>query len=171
MPGSGLGQRRPRRTTEHFQSSETSNTIPAGCPVCFTMSGMDDGGLVELPSSADSIAVGTSLLAGVSVKAVAPGTQGEFVVNGYVKELRVIRGVRAASTDSYASSPAIAIGDIAYLETVANGVSRAAAAASNSGYHAFILAETAASSASAASTTSDTSTSRIDTLKAFVRLM
>ena len=172
MPGSGLGKRSPRRHTEHYTSSETSITIPAGSPVCFTMSGTNDGGLVEAPQSATSIAIGAMLVAGVAVKAIPPGETGEFVVNGYVAELRVIRGTRGASTDSYASSPAIVVGDIAYLETVANGVSRAAAAASNSGGAGqFVLLEAAASSASAASTTSDTSTSRVDTLKAFVRLM
>lgn len=172
MPGSGLGKNRPRRHTEHYTSSETSVTIPAGSPVCFTMSGTNDGGLVEAPESATSIAVGTTLLAGVAMRDVPPGETDEFLVSGYIAELRVIRGTRAASTDSYASSPAIVVGDIAYLETVANGVSRAAAAASNSGGAGqFVLLETAASSASAASTTSDTSTARVDTLKGFVRLM
>lgn len=169
MPGSGIGKNRPRRTTEHYLSGETSNTIPAGTPVCFVMSGVTDGALVELPASADSVAIGTQLLAGVAVRDIAPATAGEFVVNGYVAELRVIRGVRAASTDSYASSPAIAIGDHLNLHAN-NGVSRATAAASGA-LHPFVALQSAASSASAASTTSDTSLVRVDKLKAFVRLM
>lgn len=170
MPGAGLGRRRPRRHTEHYTSSESTKTIEAGTPVCFTLSGTDDGGLVENPSSSPSVAVGTQLLAGVSTREYEAGETGEFVVYGFVNKLRLVRGTRAASTDSYASSPAIAVGDHMNLETVADGVSRATAAASGV-LHPFVALETKASSASGASTTSDTSTARTDTIKAFVRLM
>ena len=167
---SGLNRNRPQRNTVSYQSSETSVTIPAGSPACFTMSGTTDGGVVEAPESSPSVAVGTQLIAGVALKDVAPGEVGEFCVQGFIQELRVIRGTRGASTDSYASSPAIAVGDHLNLETVANGVSRATAAASGALWP-FVALESVASSASAASTTSDTSTSRVDTLKGFVRLM
>lgn len=170
MPGSGLGKDRPRRTTEHYTSAETSKTIPAGGVACFILDGTNDGATVECPSSSPSVAVGTQLIAGVALRAVPPYGIGEFAVNGFVNDLRVIRGTRAASTDSYASSPAIAVGDHLDLNTVGDGVSRATAAASGA-LHPFIAMETVASSASAASTTSDTSTARVDTIKAFIRLM
>lgn len=170
MDGLALNNRRPRRNNVSYTSSETSKTIPAGGVACFTMSGTDDGGVVECPSSSPSVAVGTQLIAGVALKAVAPGAIGEFAVYGFINELRVIRGTRAASTDSYASSPAIAVGDNMNLHTVGDGVSRATAAASGDLWP-FVALESVASSASADSTTSDTSTARVDTIKAFIRLM
>lgn len=166
----GLNKNRPQNNRISYTSSETSKTIPSGAPACFTMSGTDDGGLIEAASSSPSVAVGTQLIAGIAVNDIPFGDTGELIVGGFVNQLRVIRGTRSASTDSYASSPAIAVGDHLNLETVADGLSRATAAASGA-LHPFIALESAASSASAASTTSDTSTSRVDNLKGFVRLM
>jgi hypothetical protein len=168
MPGSGLGKDRPRRTTEHYYSAETAKTIPAGSPVVLNAAG--NGGSVVAPSSAASAAVAAQLIAGVAVRDIPPGGIGEFVVNGHVEELRVIRATRASSTAGYASYAAIAIGDKLDVNTVGDGLERSTAAATGD-IHPFIALETAASAASAASNSDDSSTAIVTKLRGFVRLM
>lgn len=138
--------------------------------MCLSMDGTNDGGTVVNASSKASAAVANQLLTGVAVTDISAGDPGEGIVWGYIEELRVIRGTRGASTDSYAASPAIAVGDQLVVETVGNGFTRAGAAATGALVNIVAL-ETAASSASASSNTADTSIVRVDRLKAYIRMM
>jgi len=167
---SGLGRNRPRKRTDHYHSGETTDTISAGEPAALMMSGTEDGALVERVVNSSSAAVGNQLLIGVALQDVPAGGYGEFLVSGYIEELRVVRWTRASSTASHASAAAVAIGDQLVIETVAGGFQRQGAAATGANFNAVAL-ETLASVASAASTTSDTSTSDIDKIRAFVRIL
>lgn len=171
MPGiSKIPKDKPERIYIMVQNDESSAAISAGVPVAFAMDGTDDGvDVVKLPSS--TAAKATSFFAGITPKAIANGRRGLAQVFGPITALTVSRQTRAASSDSYASAAAIAIGDVLVLETVAGNASRSAAGAQAANLPFLVAIGTAASIASAASTTSDESTSVTSSIAAFVRAM
>lgn len=169
----GLGKDRPQHGRITVHSGESSDTIKAGTPCALIMSGTEDGILVESVVNATSAALGTQLLMGVVTQDIPAGEYGESVIWGYMENLVAVRSItRAASTDSFATQAAIAVGDQLVLETLTGGFSRAAAAATGALVNVIAL-ETLASVAGAASTTSNTSLVSTSTtkIKAYVRLM
>jgi hypothetical protein len=142
-------------------------TIPAGSPVYFTFNGTDDG-----TSVIDATAAGAAkyqTFAGVLPADVVPNSMSNAVVFGFMNAAKVIRQTRSATSVDYAATT-IAIGDILVVDTankcfVRNG---AGATATAQGY---AIAAQALSVVSVASTTNDTSTSKLGTMKIFLRAL
>lgn len=171
MPGwSQIPKDKPERYFVMVQNDEASADIAAGVPVAFAMDGTDDGhDVVTLPSS--TAAKATSFFAGITPKAIPNGERGLAQCYGIVNTLTITRATRAASTDSYASAAAVAIGDRLALETVAGNATRSDAGVQNVFAPFLVAVGTVASAASSASTASDTSIATTNSIKAFVRAM
>lgn len=165
-----LNKDRPERTFILVGNGEASGSLPAKEPVCFVMNGTKDG-LNVVKAVTGAAAKATTLFAGVLLKSLAQGDVQPSLVYGMVDDVVLVRATRAASTASYASAPAVAIGDILNVATLGNGLSRSAAGAASANLAFAVAGETLASIASAASTTSDTSTRKTTAAKVFIRAM
>lgn len=147
-----------------------TSSVSRGVPVCFKMSGTDDGFEI-IDANTGAAAKSTPLFAGILAQTLATNAKGLSQVYGFNLYTVVTRMTRAASTDSYASCPAIAIGDVMNVDTVANGMSRSATLAASAFLPFCMAAETIASSASSASTSSDSSTAKTTNVKTFIRAL
>lgn len=160
-------------TTKRIVRLDESSEIAVGTPVCYVFDGTDDGLAVVLPSSA-AAAKAHTLFAGIIVDN-ALGTDlpklGRVLVSGLCRTTKVMLQTRAASTDSFASYSAGAVGDALVVNTVANALLRTAAGAASAYAPIAVLGETYASGASSASATSDTRTLISSSLKTFIRAM
>lgn len=165
-----LSKDRPEKVHVQVRNDEASLAIGVGEPCCLVMDGTRDG-LDVVTATTGAGAKATTLLAGVANSSIAASERGMVQVYGVIDNLKLIRQTRAASTDSYQSFTAIAIGDKLQVQTVGNGFSRAGAGAASDhkGYAA--AGATYASGASSASTTSDSSTEVTTAIKAFLRIM
>jgi len=152
-----------------------ANTIPFGSPVFFDFNGTRDGRAVVDANSAAAAKQG--LFAGILLQTLATGQAGEAIVFGMFEKVSVIRATRAATTDSFASQSAIAVGDVMGFVSgsAINGMSRAAAAASTNTPNFVIAGEVAASLASSAASDVTGSLSSLTMnslyLKCFIRAM
>lgn len=151
------------------RNDEESLTIRKGDTVCFQMDGTRDGKDVILPVTG-TITKAHSLLAGVALEEAAPGEKVRLAVRGVVQTLNVMLMTRAASTDGFASYPAIVFGDVLTIDTVGNLPRRSAAAAGTIYPAAMVAMQTVASFTTSASTTSNTSLVSSTTIKAFLRI-
>ena len=143
--------------------------IPRGAPVFLNYTAAGEEKYVALPSTG-SAAKNTFLCQGLATANVPVGEWGEFLVAGFHFAAKVIRQSRAASTDSYASVAAIAVGDYFTIDSVNNGLARSGAGAASIGPAMFAALETSVSLASTVSTTSDTSVAVTIGLKMLVRV-
>lgn len=98
------------------KNNSATITIPAGAPVYYSFNGTDDG-LAVLNANAAGTAGNLQLFAGVTPVAIPPGGFQEVQVYGFCQTLRVIRQVRATSTDSFSTASAISVGDILTVRT------------------------------------------------------
>ena len=135
------------------------------------MDGTDDGYSVH--NASDSTAgKATPFLAGVRSKlALSAGEVGQVQIRGFIDNLKLIRATRAASTDTYATSPAITIGQDLLVDTVGDGFGGGAAGAATAELPAIAAIGTLASIASSASTTSDSGLQRTALIDAYLRIM
>lgn len=147
-----------------------SSTIPRGCPVVLDMDGTDDGVAVVAPSGA-AAGDATSFFIGIAKKDIPAGEWGDAVCFGWCNYATVVRQTRAASTDSYASAPALAVGDQLNLQSVGDGLTRSGAGNVSAALPFAVALESAASVASAASTTSDSSTRVTTGMKVWIRAL
>jgi hypothetical protein len=161
---------KPERLSIPVINTETAE-IEVGVPVVFAANGTDDGVAVCLPAS-KTAAYADTLFAGIVVEKnlpiVLPKT-GKAQVYGVCPTSRICRQTRAATTDSFSTAPAIAIGDIFLVNTVVNALSRSAAGAASQApgrIHAF---QTVASAAGVASNATDTRTLVTSNIKTFIR--
>lgn len=167
-----LAKDKPEKVYVAIKNNESS-TVANGTPVCWAMTGTDDGVLTELPNTT-SAAKAQALLAGVVAKldGIKSNEFGVAQVYGFCLNTVVIRQTRAASTDSFATAAAVALGDVFQVTTVGNGMQRTGAGASALHMHYCVAAESAASIAGVASTTSNSSLFlTAPTLKTFLRIM
>ena len=146
-----------------------SAAIAEGAPAIFEMDGTNDGDSAE--NASDSTAAKTEFLAGVALASIGVSSRGRVQVRGYIDKIKLIRATRAASTDTYPTVPAVAIGDVMIVNTVGNGFSRSAAGAATIHPGAVVAVGTLASRASSAATTSDSSTEFTGTIDAYLRIM
>jgi len=154
-------------------SAEASASIPAGSPACFVFNGTNDGVAVVLPSTG-AAAKSQTLFSGVVPVAIAAGAVGDCIVFGFCNNLRLVRATRAASTDAWASTPALAIGDALVINTVYNAFSFGVAGASTAILADVVAGQSLASATTLASSSAGTADTRLaDTtaLRAFVRAM
>ena len=153
--------------------------IPTAAPVFLSINGTDDG--IAVLNATDAAAAKQNLFAGVIVSGssgpgsslAANGGFGEAQVFGFCQSARLVRMTRAASSDSYASATAIAVGDILQVNTISgvDAFSRNGAGATNTAFPVAVAAQTLASYAGAATTSSDTSLAVTTTIKVFLRAM
>ncbi len=156
---------------EIVYNGETSQ-LDLGTPVCYAGDGTDDGSKVVLPSTQGATKAHTLVAGIVSEKNIGttlPKT-GLVQKKGYCPYTKLVRATRAATTDSWASQVAIAVGDVLVVDTVANALSRTAAGAASAYLAAFVAMQSLASAASAASTTSETRTAITSAIKTFLRV-
>ena len=149
--------------------NDSGSSMPAGTLAVYTFDATDDGLAVI---RAQDLAVKTNVgPAGILVEAVADGAVGEAVAYG-IAETIVNINTRAATSDSWTSQAALAVGAVLKADTVNDGLQRSAASLAASGFlPAFVLAEVVASQAASATATSLTLTVKTTSVKAFVRLM
>lgn len=147
-----------------------SAVISEGAPAIYEMDGSEDGQSAENASDS-SAAKATSFLAGIALEDIAVGAKGKVQVRGYIDKVKLIRATRAATTDSYATQAAVAIGDQLIVNTVGNGMSRSGAGAASAAGPLVAAIGTLASAASQASTTSITSLQVTAEIDAFLRIM
>jgi hypothetical protein len=152
--------------------NDESTALETGELVVYAMDGTDDGLAVEKPSSS-SAAMATTFFAGVvKDRLPADGTKmGTAQIHGFCRRARIVRQTRAASTDSFASFVALALGDRLIIDTVNNAFSRSDAGAQSAAQAFAVMAETIASAASSASATSDTRTAITAWAKVFLRAL
>lgn len=147
----------------NIKNAEASVTIPLGAPVVVVLNGTDDGLAVVLPSTATD-ALQTTFGYGVSLQALTTGQNGEAMVFGYCRNVKLLR-TRASSTDPYV---AIVQGALLKAESVSNCL----ASAATNGASAFgPQAGLAASIASISSTTASTAVGFTSMATAFLRMM
>ena len=159
------------------KSAESSATIPRGNPVCLVSNGTDDGLAVVLPTTGGA-AKATSLAFGVTLSAINPSAYGEVQVYGFCRAAKYSRArTRAASTDAYASTAALSVGQILSIDTLAgagSGGFQPAALGAASGFLPYaVMMETLDSIETQASTTSATHVASFVTgyCKVFLRMM
>lgn len=152
----------------NVRNDESSATIQPGQPVILAVDGTEDGLAVVLPTSATAARIGAFNF-GVATMMIAPATIGEVQLNGMYGRAAIVLQTRAASTDTWASYAAGAIGNVLHPVSVANGLSNVAASTASAGA-GYFLAETYASfTTQASSVGSGLSLSRAS--KVFVRVM
>lgn len=151
------------------KNDESSASITAGMPVILSVDGTDDGLAVVLPTSSTAAKI-AAFQFGVATGTIAAGKIGEALVNGMYDSGIIVCATRAASTDSFASYAAIAVGAVLHPVSVANAFSVVAASTATLVHGAFIAASIA-SGASSASATSNTGTAVTFSRKVFMRLM
>jgi hypothetical protein len=148
-------------------NGESSSSIAIGNVVCIKAA---VPGSCVLPSSV-GVTQAHSLFAGIAVSAASPGQSVEVIVAGYVATVKLHVRTRAASTDSYASVAARAVGNLLTIDTVNNCLAYSTVGAASLGLNPAVLMETLASVVSAASTTSDTGLVQTQNVKVWVRAM
>lgn len=173
MPGwSQIPKDKPERHFVFVQNDEASASMAAGSLAVFNMDGTDNGvDVVRPPSSTAAKASG--FFAGVVTKALSAGDRGLAQCYGLVNALTVTQQTRAASTDSYATAAAVAIGDWLAIETIGGNATRSGAGSQTIALPFLVAIGTLASKASSASSdiTADTSTAKTSSITAFVRAM
>ncbi len=166
-----LGRGTPETRAIVVTNGESAE-ITIGTPVCFAMDGTDNGSKVVLPSTG-AAAKAHTLVAGIISEKNLPTKlpkSGLVQTYGYCPTTKLVRQTRAATTDSWASAVAVAIGDALVVDTVANALARTAAGAASAYLAAFVAAESLASAASSASSTSETRTAVTTSIKTFLRI-
>ena len=158
---------RPWRARVSLMNGEASSTIPRGAPVVLKSS---DLGQVVLPATG-GVTQAHSLFAGIATNAAPAGAPVEIVAGGYCFQARFVNRTRAASTDSYASVPARAVGDLLTIDTVNNAIAYSTVGAASLGVNPLVMVQSIASIASAASATSDTGTVQTQMVKVWVRAL
>ena len=168
MANMQLGQRdRPWRARINFKNGESSATIAAGS--CVVLKAADVSQVVT-PATAGA-APTPALFAGIAAKAMAPNEFGDVIVSGYVPAMTVTRMTRAASSDGWASFPAIAIGDYFTIETVNGFAARSGAGAALAAGYQIVALETLASATTLASTVGGAATVYTSAVKAWLRAL
>lgn len=173
MQGKTVTSLKPETMYATVYNQESSNAIGAGEPCCFNYNGTYDGAGVVTPNTGTG-AKATSLFAGIASRAISAGSQGIVQRLGLCRYTKVLRMTRAATTDAWASYPALAIGDVLVVDTVNNAVSRNAAGASSAYLGFCMAAETAASAttqASSAVSTASAATAIFTYMKTHLRTL
>lgn len=159
---------RPWRARISAVSGETSAEIPAGAPVILNTSDLSQ---VKLPSTAGGVTIAHPFFAGVATKATAAGQIVEIVAGGYCPQAKFVNRTRAASTDSWSSVAAQALGNLMTIDTVNDAFGYSTVGAATLMPYAIVLAEAIASIAGSASSTSNSSTAQTQMVKVWVRAL
>lgn len=145
--------------------NDDSAAIPAGTPVCLSLSGTDDGLRVVLPATGADVkqtTFGMGVL--VTPNSLAVSQYGEAQVFGLCGAAKILR-TRAASTDVFAH---ISVGALLKAESVSNCFQTVA----SNGASAFgPIAAIAQTLSVVASTAASTATGSTVLAKAFLRMM
>lgn len=153
------------------KSAESSANIPAGTPLVLAINGTDDGLTVVLPATGGNANTGAYPF-GVTQAAIAAGMYGEAVVFGIVSNAVLVRGTRAASTDSWTSSGSFASDVVLMIDTNNNAfVSVGGTLAATSFAPIAVLVQSQVSFAASASNTSDARTANTVAVRVFVRML
>jgi len=122
MQGPLLG-RTPQQHIERYWSGDVNN-IPNGVPVFMAANGTDDGKSVQLPSTAITANANNGMCVGI---ASAQGLQYapiDTIDFGPVYNALIVLQTRSASSVSFASWAAIAVGDVLSVDSNNNGLAR-----------------------------------------------
>lgn len=155
------------------RNGETSATIPEGAPMCFVFNGTNDGVNVVLPATGGA-GLATSMFAGVAGTAIPAGTIGPAIVFGFASNIRLVRATRAASTDAWGSTPAIAAGNLLSVVTNLNAFTFSATGAASAFLAGVMAGQTLASATTLVSSsagTNDTRLADVTLIRGFVRSM
>jgi len=159
---------RPWRGRISAVSAESSVTIPAGSPIVLNTSDLSQ---VKLPSTAGGVTIAHPFFAGVAAKETAPGQIVEIVAAGYCAQAKFVNRTRAASTDSWSSIAAQALGNLLTIDTVNNAFGYSTVGAAALAPHAIVMAEALASIAGSASSTANASTVQTQMVKVWLRAL
>jgi hypothetical protein len=151
---------RPYQARLVVLNGEASSAIVTGTPVCFPMNLTGDGSSVVLPSTAGA-AIANTLTAGIAVPgdgSAESGAYTEVITLGFCPFTRLVRGTRAATTDAWPTFPAVAIGDILSVNTVANALAYSTTGAAYQNAAMFVCAGFTGQTASSALVVASTAT-------------
>ena len=153
-----------------YARNGSGGTLSAGRPTAFDMDGTRDGRDISSATTATATKA-TSLFAGVPPLDIADNDSGMIQVFGFTDNLMYAHMTRAASTDAWASYPALAVGDIMSIDTVGNGFNRATAGVASAFLGAFMAAQSLASATTLASTLGSAALTLTTQINAFLRAM
>lgn len=165
-----LNKESPERFFFYVRNGETSLALLAGEPVAYDMDGTRDGRDVSRANTA-AAAKATTLFAGIPPLQIDANQSGMAQVYGFNDNLIYINQTRAASTDVWASYPAVAVGDKLRVETAGNGITRVAAGAASEFLAGIAAAQTVASATTLASSIGGTALRLTTAIKGFLRVM
>ena len=164
-----IGQKdRPYTGVRTVFNADTT-TISMGAPCHLEWSTTVPNGVKNLSSG--SAAKCTAFFMGIAVADIPAGNYGDVVSAGFCNIVKVVRMTRAASTDSWNSYTALAVGDYFTLDTVNNAAARSGAGAAAAAPNMLVALESAASGASSDSATSDTRTIITSNIRMLVRAL
>ena len=164
-----LNDQKPEVVT-YLAGNASTTAIVAGNPVCLSLNGTDDGHDVEeLCNSAATQS--HSFFVGIAVAGIPAKGRAEVTVSGFARGVNILSGTRAASTGTWATQAAIALGDVLILQTVGDALTRSTAGAATVANARAVAMASRASIASGASTTSETGLRRITTMNVWLRSM
>jgi hypothetical protein len=145
-------------------------SIPAGTPVAYVMDGTEDGLAVIKPSTSNLKS--TSLLAGILIKDLTTTLPKLGKVQAYGVVDAIVRlATRAATSDSYTSLAAHAVGMLGVVDTVNDCILTLASTGSGTYLPAIVIAEAIASQAASATATTITDTVKTTKAKVFIRAL
>lgn len=158
---------------DFVRNSETTALVP-GTPVIMEVDGTEDGLSVELPASG-SATLSRLFPAGIVTDTINAGRVGNVRRYGFIDATYICR-TRAATSDSFSTYAALAVGVVFSIHTVMNALSvQAETVATNAAVTLsqpnFVLAEAVASHIGLATATSLTLTYSTSQAKVFVRIL
>jgi hypothetical protein len=140
----------------------TTVTILAGSPV-FGLLTTSAGSVVgrDCVSGSEATSAETPFFLGCAINSMGPGAEGYAQLSLYQENVRIVLNSRAASTDVFATQPAIALGDVLVPVTGLSGVFgwKRSSAVPTDGSTWARAANTYATQASSATTTSNSALS------------
>ncbi len=166
-----LGYNKPEKIYIAFKNNEAT-TVVLGQPMSYVLNGTEDGILTELPNTV-SAGKGQGTLAGVcgTLGGVTAGAYGLLQVYGFNTATKIVRQARTASTVTFETAAAIAVGEPFQVTSIGNGMTRQGAVATAIHMHYCVAGEAVASLDSIATTTSETRLQVTSTIKTFLRMM
>ena len=176
-----IGKDKAEKVFVVVHNNEATADFINGQAVAYDVAGTVPGNDAKLPATigggSPPFLVGvignTTPLSGTNagLLGVPNGQFGLIQVYGFCQYTQIVRQTRAASTDSFQSNVAIAVGDIMVATTNVNGLTRSGASSISAAVFNIVAWESFASFSSSASATSDTRTAITTAVKTFLRLM
>jgi len=160
------------RGQTHYNTLLANDTIVRGQVVCYYILPTEAGVFTVTainPNNANlnTDALATAFFAGVALEAAASGDMLQVIPSGVCNYAILIRGTRAATTDSWPSFAAINRGDLLQIDKSANGFKFNAVAAAGTAVPSFTLIGLTSATDTASQTAASATTAASNAYSAF----